>query len=108
MNTANDKGVLAVREAHNAVISDAVRLLEDPEIRAAMDRHAGFAFDARSVVSRLMSTYVDAVNADAPVAELVEAAKVFVNDDRQRAWHVSYRPQLDALAAALARVGGAK
>ena len=43
--------------------------------------------------------------ARAAVAELIEAAKVFANDDRQRAWHPAYRPQMDALHAALARVG---
>lgn len=49
----------------------------------------------------------DAMKARAAVAELIEAAKVFANDDRQRAWHPAYRPQMDALHAALARVGGA-
>jgi len=42
------------------------------------------------------------------VDELIEAAQVFANDDRQHAWHPSYRPKMDALHAAIARVGGAR
>lgn len=46
------------------------------------------------------------LDARAAVAELVDAARFFVNDDRQRAWHPSYRKPMDDLRAALARVQG--
>lgn len=55
-----------------------------------------------------LHTTAEAIDlASAAVAELIEAAEVFANDDRQHAWHQSYRPKMDALHAALARVGGA-
>ena len=84
--------VLAAREAHNAVIADAVRLLDDPEIRAAMDRHAGFSFDAATVHFRLLSTYVDFVKSDAAVAE------AFAERDRLRNIVRSHEAQIIRMA----------
>ena len=106
----NAPEVLAAREAHNAVIADAVRLLDDPEIRAVMDRHAGFSFDAATVHSRLMATYVDFVKSDAAVAELIEAVREERNL-RDLGAAVDAKTLADAMrrtSAALARCGGAK
>ena len=90
--------VLAAREAHTAVIADAVRLLDDPEIRAAMDRHAGFSFDAATVHSRLLSTYVDFVKSDAAVAE------AFAERDRLRNIVRSHEAQILRMTAERAAV----
>lgn len=100
--------VLAAREAHNAVIADAVRLLDDPEIRAAMDRHAGFSFDAATVHFRLLSTYVDFVKSDVAVSELVEAARLMADlmPDAELETDPVQGEIVARLRAALARVGG--
>lgn len=56
----------------------------------------------------LLAEVIERRARDAALAELVEAASAFTNDDRNRAWHPDYPPMLSRLAAALAAIQGAQ